>query len=227
MRLAGTTEPTTPSMQPRARFSGPVRDHRRGRNRAMMSSRFVSWAHAIACPWILCFNEKGMLRAVGPPQELHVCPSPSKHGGEPRSALHRWKNSNKGPPLMETKRSAPTGAQCGGLVRGDESCGRTYTRGAWYPYIERVHLQALPRSVIPHPWMKDASGTWSRPPANGIRDGPGCAAADINERLSTSSASDLLIRYQTTSRSPYLVHHEVFPAVGVRRCCRGRRSEAR
>lgn len=42
-----------------------------------------------------------MLRAMRPPQELHVCPSPSKDGGEPRSELHRWKNSNKGPPLME------------------------------------------------------------------------------------------------------------------------------
>lgn len=78
MRLAGTTEPTTPSMQPSARLSRSISDHRRGRKIAIMSSRFVSQAHAIACPWTLCFNEKGTFRAVGPPQELHVCPSPSK-----------------------------------------------------------------------------------------------------------------------------------------------------
>lgn len=109
----------------------------------------------------------------------------------------------QGPPLMETKRSAHAGPEWGGFVRGGESCGRTYTRGAWYPYIQQVHLQASPSSVIPHRWMRACIG-YLDPSAGGrgIRDGTWLCGHWHDERLSTGSPSDLLIRYQTTSRSP-------------------------
>lgn len=132
----------------------------------------------------------------------------------------------QGPPLMETKRSAATGPEWGGFVRGDESSGRTNNRGAWYPYIEQVHLQASPRTVIPHRWMSPASGAWSLPPANGYKR-PGLAARSLTIWKAVDWQPIRSSHSLPNNLAFSIAHYEVFPVVGVRRRCRCRRSEAR
>ena len=87
----------------------------------------------------------------------------------------------------------------GGVVHvaGDTS------EGPGTPISNKSIFRALPSSVIPCRWMRACIGHLDPSTGGrGIRDGTWLRGHWQDEELSTGSPSDLLIRYQTTSRSP-------------------------